>query len=163
MKSRMVQLSTYWSFGKMMTMAVQLQMIFLNLHRAWFVWTGCPSMESRWSGFSRDVFTCFHAFHTNKGMQKQSYGKVSDLGRCFFLLASSGSWSNARGLWFLWQWLRWALKTPVSKLPSFPYVHGSSLISSLCSSFLLHFRSCKRYVSLHHPDQQASSWHLLYS
>ena len=44
--SHLVQLSAYWSVGKIMTISVQLQTTFMNLHRVCFVWTGWPCMES---------------------------------------------------------------------------------------------------------------------
>lgn len=137
MKSYLIQLSTYCSLGNMMTMAVKLQMIFLNLLRVWFMWTGCPCMESSWWVFQRYVymFSWFpHQQQHSKKTPKKSYCKFSDLGQCFLLLTSSvtsGSWSNVRGMWFLGQYMH----VPVIKVGTQDTSFQSSLLP-LCSWLL---------------------------
>lgn len=164
-----VQLLAYCSIVKMMTISVQLQTTFMNLHRVWFVWTGCLCMERSWWVFKRYAYmfcTVSAPTKTYKSNSTVTFWLWAKVPCCWHHPWHPGSWCTVRGMWFLgqgsfnltmplniylWiaicftghvpQWLRQALKTPVLSLHSFPYVHGSSLISSLCSSFLLHLHS----------------------
>lgn len=127
MKSCMVLLSTCCSLGKMMTTAAQLQIIFLNFHRVWFEWIGCLCMESIWWVFQRHVYI-FSLFPHQQRYAKKSHSKVSYLGQCFLFLASSVSWSNVRGMWFLGQ----GMHAPVTKVATQDSSFHSSLLP-LCS------------------------------
>lgn len=139
-----VQLLVYCSIVKMMTISVQLQTTFMNLHRVWFVWTGCLCMERSWWVFKRYAYmfcTVSAPTKTYKSNSTVTFWLWAKVPCCWHHPWHPGSWGTVRGMWFLgqgsfnltmplriylWiaicftghvpQWLRQALKTPVLSL-----------------------------------------------